>query len=109
MNAEIIPKVVSLMSAPLLRSVLDYIIKEKVVVFNDLAKLVTPDNEPLPKEKVAEIVSQLKDESLIGERKSQYEGFDSYYVTAEGLAANREVSRMGKSAQPAQALQARQG
>ena len=87
---------VLLASSNTTRVVFAEILKSRSAIFKDLTKVVGGRSDA--REAVETAVSQLKDADLIKERTSAIEDFNAYYVTASGLAAERDLNTILRSA-----------
>ncbi len=85
------PTILSLLSsspARLARTVFDQIVKSRSIRFGELAQRI-PDADPSG---LRAVLQELKTADLVKELGSAVEDFNTYYVTAEGLEANRKVN-----------------
>jgi hypothetical protein len=85
-----------LASDAIVRTVFKEILKNRSAVFRDLLGSVRrlSSNEEDSRLQVENAVTQLKAADLIEERRAPIEDFNSYYVTADGLTAERQL-RLG--------------
>jgi hypothetical protein len=74
------------------RKVLEAIAREKKLQFKDLSKTV--QIEHLTSEDASKALELLKTAGLIGEETAPIADFHTYYVTAEGLSAERQLRRL---------------
>jgi hypothetical protein len=78
------PAMVLLTGDVVLKSVFGKILKDRSVMFKDIVESVAR-----PPEQVEVALSRLKNENLIEESTAPIRDFNSYYVTAGGLDAER--------------------
>jgi hypothetical protein len=81
------------------RKVFDEIVKRRKVRLKDLTSCLSDDNST--REDLVRTINELKNAELIEElgaptrsHQSVYEGFKTYYVTSNGLSAERQLRRL---------------
>ncbi len=74
--------------------VLDKVANARRIVFKDLWDSVGSE-EKSSKEEVAESVEKLSHAGFIKVAPASFQDFHTYYVTAEGLTAERQMKRSG--------------
>ena len=90
---------VMLASSSAVRTIFEAILKNRSAIFKDLMAVVgksTGDDQESRRE-VEAAVSLLKEADLIKERPAAIEDFSSYYVTANGLAAESDLNSIARS------------
>lgn len=83
---------VALLQDTVARKVLEAIAREKKLQFRDLAKVF--QLEHIEGEEASKALELLKTVGLIGEETAPIADFHTYYVTAEGLSAERQLRRL---------------
>ena len=88
----------SMLAVPTVRLVFEQVVKNRSIRLGELIERVRPkvDRENVEEmlRELKETLNKLKDAELIKEKGSAIEEFNTYYVTANGLEANREVKRV---------------
>jgi hypothetical protein len=88
--AEIDKAFAFLLTQPTARKILDKVVQYKLIQVRDLVKQTEPDANA---ETTKGIVRELKDLRLIDEKTSAIDDFNTLYVTAAGLEANRKIGQ----------------
>lgn len=85
--------VVMLFSDKLTKLVFQEVLKKRSVLFKELRDSISKNSEAANAEKPAieNAVKKLQEANLIKERRTSIEDFNTYYVTANGLSAEREL------------------
>jgi DNA-binding transcriptional ArsR family regulator len=83
----------AVLSAPLIRTIFELVAKERTINFKDLAAQL--QEKQIPKEEVSKSLETLKEVSLIKEHPASLEDFNTLYITADGLSAERQLRRLG--------------
>lgn len=90
---------VSLLSSTMVKLVFDEILQSRSVLFKDIRDKLVSRGGPAPaKAEIEGAVKALVDASLVKERPASIEDFNSYYVTADGLNAGRQLRLSGSPA-----------
>jgi hypothetical protein len=85
-----------LLSDKVVQSVFKAILENRSAIFKELlASLGKKPDDPDDRKQIESAVSQLKDADLIKERTAPIEDFNSYYVTSDGLNAERQLRLVG--------------
>jgi hypothetical protein len=83
---------VTLFSSAIVKDVFKAILKERSAIFKQLLVTLGKNTEnPEDRKQVESAVSKLKEADLIKERPADIEDFNSYYVTSDGLSAERQL------------------
>ena len=85
--------IVMLLSKDTIKRVFKEVLRNRSVLFKELRESLrkTPELRALDKPQLEEAVKKLKDADLIKERTASIEDFNTYYVTADGLTAERQL------------------
>ncbi|MDQ3802371.1 MAG: hypothetical protein M3416_00725 [Acidobacteriota bacterium] len=93
------PELSILINDPNTRKIFDEIVKKRKVRLKDLASCL--GEEKSTREDLIRTINELKSAELIQElgaptkaHQSVYEGFKTYYVTSNGLSAERQLRRL---------------
>lgn len=81
----------AVLAEPLARVLFEQVAKNRSIRFEQLLKRVHFLYATLTREDAKALLQQLKNAQLIGEISSPVEDFNTYYITAEGLAACRKI------------------
>lgn len=83
---------VTLLSNPAVNLVFKEILKNRSVLFKDIRQSLSGKFDVETEHtKIEEAVQALVDASLVKERPASIEDFNTYYVTADGLTAERQL------------------
>ncbi len=88
--------VVTLLSNDVVKLVFKVVLKNRSVMLKEIRESLnrTPELQAsLDEVKLEDAVKKLKDADLIKERTAPIEDFNTYYVTANGLTAERQLRR----------------
>jgi|HubBroStandDraft_1064217.scaffolds.fasta_scaffold95640_2 hypothetical protein len=85
-------QIVMLLSNPVLQEVFKEIVKNRSALFKELVTSLSNNTDlNLEDHQVAGALEQLKNADLIKEREAPIKDFNSYYITADGLTADRQL------------------
>jgi hypothetical protein len=82
--------ILMLLSDKVLQAVFNVIVRHRDATFKDLAGLVS-ERTNVASDQIERALAQLQDADLIKTSESSIKDFNSYYPTAEGLAAERQL------------------
>jgi len=88
------PSVVMLLSNNVVKLVFKEVLKNRYVLLKEIRESLYKKPElqaTLNNSKLEDAVKKLKDADLIKERTAPIEDFNTYYVTADGLTAERQL------------------
>jgi hypothetical protein len=86
------PVTLVLLSDKVVQTVFKEILKNRSAIFKELfPSLGKSTEDPDDRKEVESAVSRLKKADLIKERTAEIEDFNSYYVTSDGLSAERQL------------------
>lgn len=85
------PDIIYLIAKPETRKVFEAVVEKLTIRFKDLV-----DSLDLDENEVAESLGKLEQAKLIEESSAPLRDFKTFYVTADGLSANRELRRLAK-------------
>ncbi len=86
MNATV---VFALIDKPAAKAVIKFLAKDKTATLREIM-----DRSQIDSMEAMFALDFLMDAGLVGEQKSPVKDFNTYYVTADGLAAEQALSRM---------------
>lgn len=92
--SDINPALSLMVMEPTARDILAQVAKSRYIRFSDLVKQVSPQAD---RPKVKDTLHRLIDLRLVDERKTSLEDFDTFFITPEGLKANRIVGQASPS------------
>src|SRR5712664_1614303 len=87
-------QVLAMLANPTVRDVFRTVVQKRRIRFNDLAKLVHGTTSPVSKEEVQHVLDDLRAANLIEAEPAPVQDFQTYYITADGLMAARELNRL---------------
>ena len=90
--ADIAVSTLVLLSDTLVKNVFEAILKNRSAIFKELITATGKKaDDPDDRRVVEDAVARLKDAALIKECPASIEDFNSYYVTSDGLGAERQL------------------
>ncbi len=87
-------QIFSLLSELPTRCVFDQVVKKRRIRFRDLLKQLESVDHPLDRGTAKEMLNRLKMAQLISEEVSSIEDWNTYFLTADGLEASREMKKV---------------
>lgn len=75
------------------RKVFRRIARERLISFRDLSDVLDREGEPV-RDNLRGVAEQLVEAGLVGKRQAPVSDFTTYYLTADGLSANRTVQNL---------------